>query len=461
MKNLLFFAFLVFWFGSCTSSETLSVIDGTWERGKPGSVKLFRTENGQMKEISSYQPDETGKFYFAFAPEKEAFYTIGIHNRNVHSYVFYFKPGDRLSVVINDTSYTLTGKNTPENVEMERWHNYVFPLERKSLYFQNGASTYVDFFPELTEKEGKYKQEYTSNATFNKAFQNLQQYDMTLYAVNFLFTPRRAHPAQSEYPDFYSRVDIPALTTAGLLDYPGATPLLRALRMFGAQQAMKGLSAEEKQAQGARISSVKNFLSSVSDDTLKGEIVLEEAATLKSYPGVIAFEEQYGKYLITESQKKRFEDIRNSVANFAQGQPAIDFTFPDINGKKVSLSDFKGKIVYVDVWATWCGPCKAEIPHLKKLEKEYHNKDVVFLSVSTDKEKDKQKWLDFVKAEALSGVQIFGGDQAGRSLMTPYKITSIPRFMLFDRAGNIITTDALRPSSPEIRPILDAALKGK
>ncbi len=462
MKNLLFSVCLVLLFGSCTPTETLSIIDGTWERGKTVNVKLYQTENGQMKEISSYQPDESGKFYFAFAPAKGSFYTIGVANQNAHSYVFYFKPGDRLSVTINDSSYTLTGKNTPENVEMERWHNHILPLERKSFYFLHGvSSTYVDFFPELEAKDGKYKQEYTSDATFNKAFQNLQQYDMALLATNYLFTPRSAHPSFEEYPDLYNRIDIPALTTADLLEYPSGTRLLRTLRMFNTQRVMKDLSPEEKRAQGAQINSMDTFLALITDETLKGEFVLDNASGLRSYPGVLAFEEQYGKFFVTESQKKRFENIRNSLVSFAAGQPAVNFTFPDANGKQVSLSDFKGKIVYVDVWATWCAPCRAEIPHLKKLEKEYHNKDVVFLSVSTDKDKDKQKWLDFLKNEALTGVQIFGGDKAQTDLLAPYKITGIPRFMLFDRSGNIIATDAVRPSSPEIRPVLEAALKQK
>ena len=58
-----------------------------------------------------------------------------------------------------------------------------------------------------------------------------------------------------------------------------------------------------------------------------------------------------------------------------KGQPAVPFTFKDITGKEVSLSDLKGKYVYIDVWATWCGPCNAEIPHLRKLEEEFEGRN--------------------------------------------------------------------------------------
>ena len=75
------------------------------------------------------------------------------------------------------------------------------------------------------------------------------------------------------------------------------------------------------------------------------------------------------------------------------------------SGEDVSLSSFKGSLVYVDVWATWCGPCKAEIPYLKTLEQDYHEQNIVFLSVSVDTNKD--QWLKMVQEEALGGVQLW------------------------------------------------------
>ena len=89
------------------------------------------------------------------------------------------------------------------------------------------------------------------------------------------------------------------------------------------------------------------------------------------------------------------------------GGVAADFTYPDVNGKQVSLSDFKGKVVLIDVWATWCAPCRGEIPHLKKLEEEMKGMDVIFLGVSVDEARNKQKWVDFIEQEKLGGIQVF------------------------------------------------------
>lgn len=66
--------------------------------------------------------------------------------------------------------------------------------------------------------------------------------------------------------------------------------------------------------------------------------------------------------------------------------------FENIKGGTTSLKDLKGKYVYIDVWATWCGPCKAEIPHLKSLEEKYQGKNIVFVSISVDSKEDHDAW---------------------------------------------------------------------
>lgn len=130
------------------------------------------------------------------------------------------------------------------------------------------------------------------------------------------------------------------------------------------------------------------------------------------------------------------------------GDVSPGFTYQDINGKKVSLADLKGKPVYIDIWATWCPPCRAELPYLKKLEEKY-GEQVYFVSISCDM--DKTKWETMVKQEKLGGIQLhFGNDQ---SLMQAYAVTGIPRFILLDAEGKVISPDMTRPS--------DAATAGK
>ena len=89
-----------------------------------------------------------------------------------------------------------------------------------------------------------------------------------------------------------------------------------------------------------------------------------------------------------------YESILDKARTLAPGQPAADFAFEDMEGKTVRLSDFRGKYVYVDLWATWCGPCNAEIPHLRKLEERLRGKNIVFVGISSDSDRD--AWAKFV-----------------------------------------------------------------
>ncbi|WP_163518201.1 TlpA family protein disulfide reductase [Gelidibacter japonicus] len=131
-----------------------------------------------------------------------------------------------------------------------------------------------------------------------------------------------------------------------------------------------------------------------------------------------------------------------------EGSEAPNVQFENTQGDIVNLSDFKGKYTYIDLWATWCGPCIKEIPSLQKLEKEYHGKNIQFVSVSFDKEKDHQKWLDFVKEKNLTGHQLFASEETNNILSKTYNIKMIPRFIFLDPEGKIIDATAPYPSDP-------------
>lgn len=118
------------------------------------------------------------------------------------------------------------------------------------------------------------------------------------------------------------------------------------------------------------------------------------------------------------------------------GAKAIDFTQPDINGKQIALSSFKGKYVLVDFWASWCGPCRAESPNLVKAYAIYKNKNFEIFGVSFDD--NKAKWLKAVKDDQYTWPQV--GELKGweNPLAEQYGIIGIPFNVLLDPNGVII-----------------------
>jgi len=138
------------------------------------------------------------------------------------------------------------------------------------------------------------------------------------------------------------------------------------------------------------------------------------------------------------------------------GKPAPVFTFPDVNGKLVSLEDFKGKVVYLDIWASWCGPCRMEIPHAKKLEEEMKGQDVVFLAVSIDD--DEKAWKKIIADKQLGGIHLLSAGSFESGIAEMYNVNGIPRYIIIDKEGKLVNTNANRPSGG-VKEDLEALLK--
>ena len=135
------------------------------------------------------------------------------------------------------------------------------------------------------------------------------------------------------------------------------------------------------------------------------------------------------------------------------GQPAIDLELTDVSGNAKKLSDFKGKLIYVDLWATWCGPCLQEAPFFEKVSQKYVGKDIVFVPVSTDR--TREPWLTFLKEHKKELEQFHSADMAMRDGWLLY---GIPRFILIDKNFNIINAFAPRPSDEATIALIDSWL---
>jgi len=168
-----------------------------------------------------------------------------------------------------------------------------------------------------------------------------------------------------------------------------------------------------------------------------------------------------------DRQKKQLETNINGLKQYYQkslankklnNSVAPPFEYENHAGGKTKLEDLKGKYVYIDVWATWCGPCRAEIPFLKTAEERYHGKNIEFVSISVDTPKDYEKWKTFVTEKQLGGVQLLADNNWNSDFIKAFAINSIPRFLLIGPDGTVVDSDALRPSNPKLLEKLDKLL---
>ncbi len=131
-----------------------------------------------------------------------------------------------------------------------------------------------------------------------------------------------------------------------------------------------------------------------------------------------------------------------------QGLDAFPFELKDVNDKIVKLSDFKGKYVFIDLWATWCAPCVMNIPHINKLEERLHGENIEFVSISVDKPKDREKWKSMVKSMSIKGTALRTNNAFEDEVIKYYNVRGIPHFILIDPQGKLISGKCRQPMDP-------------
>ena len=157
----------------------------------------------------------------------------------------------------------------------------------------------------------------------------------------------------------------------------------------------------------------------------------------------------YRTYVTDPVMTATFDSICDKWDRKKPGKMSPDFSAQDIDGKLHSLAEFRGKYVYIDVWATWCWPCMMEVPYLRELEKKFEGREIVFVGLSVDD--DKSKWEEKVRSGEMPGIQLYLGES---DFSTVYGIRSIPRFILLDKEGRIINPEMTRPSSEDTEKFL-------
>ena len=156
-----------------------------------------------------------------------------------------------------------------------------------------------------------------------------------------------------------------------------------------------------------------------------------------------------------EKTKEELETRLNTARTNAKGMASATFDFENHKGGTTSLASLRGKYVYIDIWATWCGPCVREFPELTKLIADYKgNPQIEFVCISIDSKDDYQKWRDFVTDKKVGGQQLIADKGLESSFMKFLNVSLIPRNVLIDPQGKIISSAGLRPSDKNTRETL-------
>ncbi|WMI64132.1 TlpA disulfide reductase family protein [Aestuariibaculum sp. YM273] len=441
------------------SKTNLTTVTGHLNfESKTGQVTLHHVVDGQLEVHSTTLVNQDGDFGFQIPVKVPGFYFVdyGQYNDRLRGQVIrlYIQPGLEIKMDINEGDYILKGKKNGYNDLVQKANSINNTFREYNRI--GGLITYKDFFPFLEDEGTKmveaFKQSInTKDKDFNELLKLAVQADYETELYMFFQLPRVAHPEKDNRPQQYrdlfsdgikfSNPDVLKLDNGVMWMY----------RYFYYYRY-------HLDAPVPKLEIIENDIKHISDVKIKEIYILAMLKRIKFKP------EEYEKIIpplykyLTSEKSKNYTLEYEKQLHKDKGQAGFEFTYEDVDGNPVSFADFRGKFVYIDVWATWCGPCKKQIPYLKELEHDYKGKDIVFVSISVDKIKDKQKWIDFVRSEDLGGVQLMVDNDFSSGIAKNYEINAIPRFLLFDKEGKIISTDAMRPSDPLLKEQFDELL---
>jgi len=416
------------------------------------------------KQTDTLKLDETGKFTGIITVAKSGYASL---IQGKESTKMFLIPGQNLQVSIDTKEFDETIAYTGEN---EKINNYLakncLANEKMNLNPRVLFALEEEAFIAKTDSVYKVKLQLladlkTEAPKLNPEFEKLENARLLYsWAINYNSYPgyhaylsRNKEYKPSEKIEAYkNKID---LNQAELLELSEYKNFISAYIGGKANKLMEKDESYEKNMTGYTKAKFAAIQQNANNKEVVGYLTFATTLTYIDREGANVDQEIMDKFKEICTNQEWIKKVQEKVAKWsklAKGQPAFDFNGQDIEGKKVALSDLKGKYVYVDVWATWCGPCRGELPHLEKLEKEFHGKNVAFVSMSVDT--NKEAWKKMVSEKQMKGIQLHAAKAFKSSICKDYMINGIPRFMLFDMEGNIINVNAPRPSG-NIKEVLN------
>ncbi|EDP95255.1 TlpA disulfide reductase family protein [Kordia algicida OT-1] len=443
MKKILLVvaAFAIF---SCKNEPEIDyvLLSGKIENPKGEKVSIFG--NDFKKEISI---NSDGTFSDTLHIETSGYYNLA-HGRERTS--LYTKQGDELEVTLDASKFDETIKYSGKGSESNNYLASKFLNNEKLNVQEIFTKEEADFLKTINEQKNKAEDALTKVEGLSDEFISLEKKNINYEYLAYLNRYPSYHPYFAKKENF--KVSEGFLAPLDKVDYDNTTDFGNSESY---QQIVSNHYLEKYYTDTLKVESIK-LIKGIKSQNIKNSLASELAYDISPSNKHIEtiynlIQEIADKDEIKEKVTEKYKKVQNLVAG--KNSPAFDYE--NHKGGTTSLADLKGKYVYIDVWATWCGPCIGEIPSLKKVEKKYHNKNIEFVSISIDTPKAYDTWKNMVKDKELGGIQLMADNAWKSKFVTDYAIEGIPRFILIDPNGKIVNADAPRPSSPKLIELFD------
>lgn len=455
MKNTVLILLSTLYLVSCQSptKKDYILLTGTISEATEKKFRLIKANSGGaglqniiIAEDGFFSTDTittgTGRYRFTDGKNKADLYLINGGEYNLTAIAKKFNTTAKLTGPNSDASNYLLSKKghfkrqTGDFREFNSLNESDFIAKQKIVY--ESSVSYLDSFPNLPKEFAEREREdlyYYNLLTLT----NYEQFHRS-------FTEQRNFKVSSDFLKQFENVDY---NNEELYKRRGSYS-----RLVAKYYEKKASSAAEiaEAAGKERYFDVLKVYGAISNDHIKNDLLMSVSPYHIGYTDKI--DEYYNAYMAISTSEENNEEMTkkyNGLKRLSKGAISPIFeNYVNHAGGTTSLSDFKGKYLFIDIWATWCGPCIQEVPFLQEIEKRYHGKNIAFASISIDNEKQRDAWRKMVTDDGFSGIQLIADKAFESDFILAYEINSIPRFILIDPEGKIVSSNAPNPSNPDL-----------
>ncbi len=489
-KLILFFTVILI-LSACQKKETHTILSGRLPYFENDSLILVKVNDyfpvaGAVNSQYQILTDSTGRFILKSDQIKPGFYQVLLNNYPKLEYDFYLEPGDSIYFEQPNWNQNPELKINGKGAEKLSYLVKDFELLHKNSSYKdtirsNGFKTEMLFKAYIDSIKNIRIQELEANNTIpddlKSRFSNVIEADRAISLLSHLKNRNRYMNNSFDYfyPDtsYYSFLDDISFDSL-FCESSEAKELAQLFLENKARIAFKDRSEEEWWEENLfwKFQFITEQEKSIWTDYLALSTISQFSHGMNSnvfFKNLRRFNEEMNELFYREVNRKLFNDAASDYLKLAAGEPAPNFALPNAEGNVVHLSDFKGKIVYLDFWGTWCYPCIQEIPSALKLQEKYKDKPVVFLYVALEYDEENiANWRQFIlgKNERFSqvlnnkpfpGIHLVAEKQFLNPDIRPYKLNFAPTYVLIDQKGNLVSARAERANniSEEIDKLLE------
>jgi thiol-disulfide isomerase/thioredoxin len=431
--------------------------------------------NAESKEVELYMGDdlevfsiaEDGHFLIRLEIDDYQTFRLGTDRR---SYELFLVPGDSIFVTADANefrnSFHASGDRVAENTYLIEKDKFYFESNMMDL-FEKDKDDYFEvkngFFTKQRKRFEQLKQAHEIHPGFLKleeAYFEFTPLSFDIYYLNSQAFFKNVAKEDVDFPmeEIKAKLADIDLGRSDLLNVGSYTAIISYLLSEKTNEILNQDTSLKNSPEGHERATFFAMEELLENPSIKDYFLFRHVMENLQFKGLEAAQLSINRFQTENQSTKLVSKLEKELKKWdaiIPGKEIPDFTFEDISGEMVQLSDLKGTLVYIDIWATWCKPCIAEHPHWDQLMEEYKDKPVSFLTISIDD--SKEPWIEMVNDKNMGGLQWFAENAWKSEITRHFMVNSIPRFLLLDQEGKIIDSNAERPSG-DIRETLDQFL---